>query len=270
MEQYHHMAEWLQSFYSSIDSRRSVLLLMDNFSAHISGVELAPPPPNIRIQWLPPNATSLYQPLDQGIISNLKHYYKKQWIKFMIEQYEQLLDPHKIISLAFTVRWITTAWFSNLKNETIYRCFRKVKIQPQQEPISLPAELLLNLTDLWIETQRAGNIQAAMSLENFLNPEGEDTPPQELEAELDLDEVIQHHIGQLGDVEQDEEEDQGEIQPVPSASAARAAVRLLLCFEERQETSTPSDIRYLERLERSINVLIASNLTQSSLRSWIM
>jgi DDE superfamily endonuclease. len=62
------MREWLLSFYSHIGIQRSVLLLMDNFSAHLQGVELTPPPSNIRIQWLPTNTTNIYQPLDQGII----------------------------------------------------------------------------------------------------------------------------------------------------------------------------------------------------------
>ena len=36
--------EWLLSFYSHIGNQRSVLLLLDNFSAHIQEVELTPPP----------------------------------------------------------------------------------------------------------------------------------------------------------------------------------------------------------------------------------
>lgn len=71
------MREWLHTFYSHIGSR-TILLLMDNFPAHIEGANLAPPP-NIRIQWLPANSTSLYQPLDQGIIQNLKTHYRKYW-----------------------------------------------------------------------------------------------------------------------------------------------------------------------------------------------
>ena len=35
-------------------------------------LNLLSPPENIRIQWLPANATSIFQPLDQGIIQNAK------------------------------------------------------------------------------------------------------------------------------------------------------------------------------------------------------
>jgi len=40
-------------------------------------------------------------------------------------------------------------------------------------------------------------------------------------------------------------------------------------FNEREESSTPEDLRYLERLERSIDLIIASNRRQTTLESWI-
>ncbi|KAF2478388.1 uncharacterized protein BDR25DRAFT_365633 [Lindgomyces ingoldianus] len=53
---------------------------MDNHSAYILGVDLKPPPPNIRIQWLPANSTSVYQPLDQGI-------------RYIVASYKRGADP---------------------------------------------------------------------------------------------------------------------------------------------------------------------------------
>jgi hypothetical protein len=43
------IVEWLQAFYRHIGGRQ-VLLTIDNFSAHITGIELHPPPSNIRIE----------------------------------------------------------------------------------------------------------------------------------------------------------------------------------------------------------------------------
>lgn len=103
------MSEWLHSFYSYIGLSRPVLLL-DNFSAHIHGVNITPPPANIKIQWLPANSTSVYQPLEQGIIMNLKTYYRKTWLPFIIERYEHQQDPATLITLYDAVRWILRAW----------------------------------------------------------------------------------------------------------------------------------------------------------------
>jgi hypothetical protein len=74
------MGEWLSAFYKHISKQRRVLLLMDNFSAHLSTLDSTPPPSNIKVLFFPVNATSVYQPLDQGIIQNLKHHYRKKWI----------------------------------------------------------------------------------------------------------------------------------------------------------------------------------------------
>jgi hypothetical protein len=52
---------------------KKALLLMDNFSAYELGVELMEEAKELsrtKVMWLPPNATSIYQPLDQGIIQN--------------------------------------------------------------------------------------------------------------------------------------------------------------------------------------------------------
>lgn len=88
------------STYGSVDRR--ALLLMDNFSAHLVALEKAPPPSNIRIVFFPANATSIYQPLDQGIIQNLKHYYRKSWMYWMIGMLDRGIDPRERMSLNYT------------------------------------------------------------------------------------------------------------------------------------------------------------------------
>ena len=261
------MAEWLQAFYEKIGSSRKVLLLMDNFSAHIAGVEMAPPPLNIRIQWLPPNATSLYQPLDQGIIQNLKVHYRKSWLEFMFQEYEKDQNPLDKINLLNAVRWLRKAWFSSVQALTIYRCFRKAKIQPQEESLLLPDDPAPNLTSLYQTVQMAGHIQEVMSLENFLNPLGENESPYGVEEEaqgVDIEDIIQHHTGMgLAGTEVAEEDDEY-IEPPPSASEALAAVEILQRFYESFELSTPSDIRLLESSERAIKLKISASLQQST------
>lgn len=131
------MKEWLLAFYSHIGSR-TVLLTMDNFSAHLSGLELAPPPYNIRIQWLPRNSTSRYQPLDQWIIQNLKIYYRKQWLQYMLDAYENNLNPLNTITILDAIRWVLRAWNHDIIPTTINNCFRKSTLIAR--PINLPIE----------------------------------------------------------------------------------------------------------------------------------
>lgn len=64
--------EFLRDFDNRIATRgRKVLLLIDNFSAHGLAMETMEEAKTLRftkVIWLPANSTSLYQPLDQGII----------------------------------------------------------------------------------------------------------------------------------------------------------------------------------------------------------
>ena len=72
------MTEWLTWFDKRMYGRR-VLLLLDNFSVHEAAVQTLTENntlKNIRVEFLPPNCTSVYQPLDQGIIANFKLYYR--------------------------------------------------------------------------------------------------------------------------------------------------------------------------------------------------
>lgn len=60
---------WLQWFSKYIGHKRQVILVLDNFSGHEPGNLI---PPNVKIEFLPPNTTIKLQPCDQGIIHTLK------------------------------------------------------------------------------------------------------------------------------------------------------------------------------------------------------
>ena len=53
---------------------RNVLMFMDNFSAHRAAVDMVNLT-NIRIEFLPPNCTSLIHPVDQGVGNTLKQWF---------------------------------------------------------------------------------------------------------------------------------------------------------------------------------------------------
>ena len=53
--------------------KRKIILFIDNCPTHPQYI----PVTNIKVVFLPPNATSKLQPLDQGIIKVLKQKYRK-------------------------------------------------------------------------------------------------------------------------------------------------------------------------------------------------
>lgn len=72
-----------------------VLLVIDNAPGH-PAVRLQEINPNVRVEFLPPNTTSLLQPLDQGIIAIYKAYYTRRTFKMLLENLEH--DPTKTLS----------------------------------------------------------------------------------------------------------------------------------------------------------------------------
>ncbi|XP_050063106.1 tigger transposable element-derived protein 1-like [Aphis gossypii] len=86
------------------------LLLTDNAPGHPSSLELQHS--NIKVMFLPPNTTSLLQPLDQGVIAAFKAYYVRRTFKRLLKNMEE--DP----KLTVTQGW---------KNYNIAECLVNIK-----------------------------------------------------------------------------------------------------------------------------------------------
>ena len=120
-----------------------VVLLWDGCSAH-SVTEFAHP--NVRVIMLPPNCTSLIQPLDQGIISVVKRAYRKEVLTNLIAAIENnipllqqqgrrrtpgtaglkfALDPH----IGDVCRIVQGCWQS-LQRAVIVNCWLKTRLLP--------------------------------------------------------------------------------------------------------------------------------------------
>ncbi|KAF2179192.1 DDE-domain-containing protein [Zopfia rhizophila CBS 207.26] len=170
------MADWLRTFYCYIGSRQ-VLLIMDNFSAHIIALELAPPLVNIYIKLLPKNSTSMFQPLDQGIIQNFKAYYKKSWLQFSITCYNTNKDPIKEVTFENALRWTLRAWNFKVLPATIQNYWEKSTITMDDTIVVSPR--VEDLAPLFQQAAQASNVKDVRDFEDFINPEGENTEVEE-------------------------------------------------------------------------------------------
>ena len=116
--------DWLKDFNKEIrSSGRHICLLVDNCSAHPK-IELS----NIIYEFLPPNTTSLIQPLDQVIIRNLKGFYRSKLCCRIITELDLNEDISageliKTITLLDAVHLIAESW-DNVKESTIDHCFK--------------------------------------------------------------------------------------------------------------------------------------------------
>lgn len=123
---------------------RKVVLLMDNFSAHESGVQIiggVTALMNTRIIWLPANTTSKWQPLDQGIINAWKAHTRRHFVRYLLRIVEK--DPINTqvelpkVNILQAIRWAVEAWNNDVQPSTIFNCFTKSSVKVF-EPSFLP------------------------------------------------------------------------------------------------------------------------------------
>ena len=102
---------------------RNVLLFLDNAPCYPSGLSFS----NIKVIFLPKNATSRLQPLDAGIIQNFKVKYRKLLLKFVISRVDKQTTAAEIakeVDILKAIRWIQEAWVS-VREYTVRNCFQK-------------------------------------------------------------------------------------------------------------------------------------------------
>ncbi|XP_071633970.1 jerky protein homolog-like [Temnothorax longispinosus] len=102
------------------------LLLLDNASCHSSAETLHIN--DITAYYLPPNTTSLIQPLDQGIIENVKRRYRSRLLSSVISEQNRNIDIItylKSINIKDAIYWISEAW-NDVTASTIFKCWRNI------------------------------------------------------------------------------------------------------------------------------------------------
>ena len=117
---------WIENFDKEMRLlNKQAALILDNAPSHVCSTKIT----NTKLVFLPPNLTSIIQPLDAGIISCLKRKYKSKLVSSCIE----CLESNKSfkISLKMCVEMVTAAW-QNISESTIKNCFLHCKISDSQ------------------------------------------------------------------------------------------------------------------------------------------
>ena len=110
-----------------IAQNRKIILFLDNATCHnlLPGTNLS----NIKLSFMPPNTTSLIQPLDQGIIRSFKAYYRRELVRMQIAAIDAtppvpLYEVTKQITVLKAIHMMKRALFM-VKPSTIQNCFKK-------------------------------------------------------------------------------------------------------------------------------------------------
>ena len=115
--------EWIRKLDSSFRAQdRKVVLLIDNCPAHPEIKNLT----NINLIFLPPNTTSVLQPMDQGVIRSLKAHYRRRIVPLCIKSLDEN-KPLPKITILQAMKHLVSSW-NTVSEETIVNCFKKTNI----------------------------------------------------------------------------------------------------------------------------------------------
>ncbi|KAG0438188.1 Tigger transposable element-derived protein 6, partial [Dictyocoela muelleri] len=118
---------WLKNFNDFITAKsnsRKVLLLIDNATSH---KYIPNQYENIKIVFIPPNSTSIIQPLDAGIIANFKVKYKFQLVRFLLKNLEKTHLERKNMHILEAIRYVVSAW-EQVKPDIIKNCWKHTNL----------------------------------------------------------------------------------------------------------------------------------------------
>lgn len=232
--------KWLLKFDRRMElGKRQVLLIVDNCSAHKVDAELKA----TRLVFLPANTTAALQPMDQGVIRNIKCFYRRH----MIERMTLCTGNQKTstITLLTAMHMLVRAW-EQVTPSTIANCFHHCGFAAGSmkesgddgSPEPLPAAVRAVLQDVSFDDYVGVDSDAAVC------------------GALSDEDIVAEIVGEQSVPEEAEDEDDDEEQePVrPSAAEVMGALnvaRLFFSFEEGEEDS----LRRIRMLEDRVSTV---------------
>lgn len=180
--------------------KRKILLIVDNCSAHVEVSNLK----SIRVEFLPPNVTSILQPMDQGVINSFKRIYRRVLLQRVVMGLE-LNQPYEIDVLG-AMHLSIRAW-NDVQATTIAKAFQNAGfstlINENQENVADDIsgdELLIN------ELRKRNPLLPEISFVDFLSVDSDVICTEEISDEEIIADAISEKEEELSDLEQEENE----------------------------------------------------------------
>jgi hypothetical protein len=238
---------------------RKALLLVDNAPSHSTENELVSR--DIKIMFLPPNVTALLQPMDQGVLENLKRNYRRFLLERILETIEEeqcsLIDSMKKINIKDVLYWIADSW-NKVKESTLQKSWTKIIVDadvPVEEDVS--SDETKDLYNLITNINECADIDE----EDFTQRLGADD--QEEFTDSDLVRFVSHEEDE-NEVIDDEMEEDSEPAQISHADGMQALERSLQ-YIEQQPDATPTDILLLRRWRHYASRKRMTKLKQASI-----
>lgn len=179
-----------------------VLLLIDNAPGHPQALSVNT---DVEVMFLPPNTTSLLQPLDQGIIANFKAYYIRRSFSHILHCLEEnpgmsVKECWSQFTILNAIENIAASW-KEVKSSTVNACWKKLWPQCVQGNAVEP--------DSQTEIEKVVELARQVGEEGFENVEVADVEELTLDEEeglthMELEELTREDSVVSSDDDEDE------------------------------------------------------------------
>ncbi|XP_050338865.1 jerky protein homolog-like [Bactrocera neohumeralis] len=254
----------VKKFQKDVGKEGDVLLLLDNAPTHPSAETLNRENGKFTVKFLPPNVTSILQPMDQSIIETLKRLYRKQLLRRLLttedSEIETTLKFFKETNLKDCYYMLVEAW-NSVEMQTLKRAWNKLLKLTLSNSSIKPHDDFKEITEA-MKILSIGEGCDEENIKEWLNCDNEDPGFQIL-----TDEEI---IEDLNNNEREDEEDTetGEVCQVPSHAEAFEALDIDFKWFERQDVSDPIQLLQLKRIRDLAAMKRNDSLRQRSITSY--
>lgn len=231
------------------------VLLMDNAPSHPTEEELRRG--EIVVKFLPPNVTSVLQPMDQGVLENIKKNYRRLLLEHLLESTENsdLISSLRSISIKNVVYWISQAWDS-VQESTIQKSWSKLSVCSDDSNLGTDSEDDdLPLSEIRRKCRCASDDDENETLLNLMQQlRGCETVTEtdikqwttsdDVEQEYSIEDLISIQQPTQGESENDEDETE---EARVSHKEGFASLEKALLYVEQQPEATAADVLLIKR-----------------------
>lgn len=244
---------------------RQILLLVDNCPAHSAVPNLN----NIKLVFLPPNVTSVLQPMDQGVIRSFKAHFRRLLVLLLIEQREKstINSCNVKISMLEAIRLMSDAW-NSVSMLTIKNCFKKSGLLECELEELFDEEDNLPLSE-WLKTRNLKDFQACEEIDNFVDID-DDVATSGLPTDTEIIRDISRGL-RAKDVSDNEDSDD-DIDDLATESItwtqAESALDILTKFVESRSVTTEKTFKLISDLRNNFKEIKYSCSTQTKINDF--
>ncbi|XP_046677224.1 jerky protein homolog-like [Homalodisca vitripennis] len=216
------------------------LLLIDNAPSHPDDLELVIG--DIKAIFLPPNVTSIIQPMDQGVLQALKQNYRKKLLRSLLEENEDLtiLQKLKKITIKDVIFWVAEAW-ENTSVGALQKSWKNLWPDLQFVEEVVPPVNECELLPLVKKIPGCENVEKeCVDKWTAVDDKG-------FEEYTDEDIVAQVQGVPADDSCSSEDEGDAQTTDIVPHSAAASAFDLALRYVEQHAAATPNDVMLIRR-----------------------